>query len=112
VLLLICNLYFKDFKYVRYIEVCPNPDEKPIYRYSDNSNQNNLLARLGGNIEDSTSKGKIGYFEVGIDYRPMLRANNIFNSIMCVGVISFVVYIVLLIRFRFKLKKYLIDKHV
>ncbi|MGL5755526.1 MAG: permease prefix domain 1-containing protein [Paraclostridium sp.] len=100
----------KEFKYVRYFEITPDPDKKPVYSYSDNSNQTKSLAMRGDKIGVPNKNGKWGSYEVKLDYSPVLRVSSIFNGILYVGVISLVVYIVLLIRFRMKFKKQLIYK--
>ena len=100
----------KEFKYVRYFEIIPDPDKKPVYTYSDNSNKTESLAMRGGNIGLPDKNGKRGRYEVKLDYGPILRAGSVVNGISYVVVISLVVYIVLLVRFKIKFKKHLIYK--
>ncbi len=100
----------KEFKYVRYFKIIPDPDKKPVYTYSDNSNQTHSLAMRGDNIGVPNKDGKWGRYEVKLDYSPVLRVSSVFNGISYVGIISLVVYIVLLVRFKIKFKKHLIYK--
>jgi hypothetical protein len=100
----------KEFKYVRYFEIIPDPDKKPVYTYSDNSNKTESLAMRGRNIGLPNKDGKWGRYEVKLDYGPILRASSVVNAISYVAVISLVVYIVLLVRFKIKFKKHLIYK--
>lgn len=102
----------KDFKYVRYLEINPDPDKKPVYRYSDNSNQTESIAIRGENIGPRNKNGKSANFEVGIDYRPVLRTGSFLNGIFYVGIISLITYIVLLIRYKIKFRKKLIYREV
>lgn len=100
----------KDYKYVRYLEITTDPDKEPVYRYNDNSNQTQSIAIRGENIGVPDKNGKRGNFEVGIDYRSVLRTGNFFNGVFYVGVTSLITYIVLLIRYKIKFKKTLIYK--
>ncbi|MBO3446005.1 permease prefix domain 1-containing protein [Clostridium sp. CCUG 7971] len=100
----------KDFKYVRYLEITPDSDKKPVYRYNDNSNQTQSIAIRGTDIGSLNKNGKRGSFEVGIDYRPVLRIGNFSNGVFYVGIISLITYIVLLVRYKIKFKKTLIYK--
>ncbi|GIM30875.1 permease prefix domain 1-containing protein [Paraclostridium bifermentans] len=102
----------KDFKYVRYLEINPDPDKKPVYRYTDNSNQTESIAIRGEYIGSPNENGKSANFEVGIDYRPVLRIGSFFNGIFYVGIISLIAYIVLLIRYKIKFRKKLIYREV
>lgn len=100
----------KEFKYVRYFEIIPDPDKKPVYTYSDNSNQTHSLVMRGNNIGVPNKNGKWGRYEVRLDYSSLSRVSSVFNGVSYVGIISLVVYIVLLVRFKIKLKKHLIYK--
>ncbi len=100
----------KEFKYVRYFEIITDPDKKPVYSYSDNSNQSHYLVTRGDNIGVPNKNGKWGSYEVRLDYSSVSRVRSIFNGISYVAVISLVVYIVLLVRFKIKFKKHLIYK--
>lgn len=100
----------KEFKYVRYFEITPDPDKKPVYSYSDNSNQTKSLAMRGDNIGVPNKNGKWGSYEVKLDYRPVLRVGSFFNGVFYVGVLSLITYIVLLVRYKIKFKKTLIYK--
>lgn len=105
-------LKVKGFKYVRYLEINPDPDKKPVYRYTDNSNQTESIAIRGQDIGPRNKDGKSANFEVGIDYRPVLRIGNFFNGIFYVGIISLIAYIILLIRYKIKFRKRLIYREV
>lgn len=98
----------KDFKYVRYLEINPDPDKKPIYRYTDNLDQTESIAIRGEDIGPRNTNGKSANFEIGIDYRPVLRTVSFLTGIFYVGIISLITYIALLIRFKLRFRKKLI----
>lgn len=100
----------KEFKYVRSVNITLASDKKPIYRYSDNSNQTESIATRGVDIGIPDKNGKRAYLELGIDYRPVLRAGSFFDGVFYVGVLSLITYIVLLVRYKIKFKKTLIYK--
>ncbi|WP_052169042.1 permease prefix domain 1-containing protein [Paraclostridium dentum] len=102
----------KDFKYVRYLEINPDPDKKPIYRYTDNSNQTESIAIRGQDIGPRDKNGKAANFEIGVDYRPVLRTGSFLTGIFYVGIITLITYIVLLIRYKIKFRKKLIYREV
>jgi hypothetical protein len=97
----------KEFKHVRefniYLNAKPNNMGTPIYKYTDEKyKQNTYLARLSGNAMDMTSKGERASFEVGIDYRPIARSRDALIVTAFIGAICFLIYIVLLVRFKVK----------
>ncbi|MDK2584546.1 permease prefix domain 1-containing protein [Romboutsia sedimentorum] len=100
----------KEFKYVRSFDIIPDSDKKPVYSYSDDSNQTHSLVTRGNNIGLLNKNGEWGRYEVRLDYSPVSRVSSVFNGISYVGIISLVVYIVLLVRFKIKFKKHLIYK--
>ena len=102
----------KDFKYVRYLEINLDPDKKPIYRYTDNSNQTKSIAIRGEDIVPLDKNGKEANFEIGVDYRPVLRTNSFLIGVFYVGVITLITYIILLIRYKIKFRKKLIYREV
>ncbi|WGX77030.1 hypothetical protein QJS64_08575 [Paraclostridium bifermentans] len=102
----------KEFKLVRNLNIYINPGEKVVYRYSDKINQKDKLVTLGGNGKILNSKGERGGFEVYIDYTPVLTANMILGCSLCIGIASTIIYIALLIRFKFAFRKKLIYREV
>ncbi|CEO21995.1 permease prefix domain 1-containing protein [Paraclostridium sordellii] len=100
----------KEFKYVRFVKITLPSEKKPVYRYSDNSNQTKSMAMRGANIGIPDKNGRSAYLDLGIDYRPVLRAGSFFNGVFYVGVLSLITYIVLLVRYKIKFKKTLIYK--
>lgn len=100
----------KEFKYIRFVNITLPSEKKPIYRYSDDSNQTKSMAMRGANIGIPDKNGRSAYLDLGIDYRPVLRAGSFFNGVFYVGVLSLITYIVLLVRYKFKFKKTLIYK--
>lgn len=102
----------KEFKLVRNLNIYINPGEKVVYKYSDKINQKEKLVTLGGNGKILNAKGERGGFEVYIDYTPVLTANIIFGCSLCIGIASAIIYIALLIRFKFVFRKKLIYREV
>lgn len=100
----------KEFKYIRFVKITLPSEKKPIYRYSDDSNQTKSMAMRGANIGIPDKNGRSAYIDLGIDYRPVLRAGSFFNGVFYVGVLSLITYIVLLVRYKIKFKKTLIYK--
>ena len=100
----------KEFKYVRFVKITLPSEKKPVYRYSDDSNQTKSMAMRGANIGIPDKNGRSAYLDLGIDYRPVLRAGSFFNGVFYVGVLSLITYIVLLVRYKIKFKKTLIYK--
>lgn len=100
----------KEFKYIRFVKITLPSEKKPIYSYSDNSNQTKSMAMRGANIGIPDKNGRSAYIDLGIDYRPVLRAGSFFNGVFYVGVLSLITYIVLLVRYKIKFKKTLIYK--
>lgn len=100
----------KEFKYIRFANITLASEEKPIYRYSDNSNQTKSMAMRGVSLGIPDKNGRSAQLDLGIDYRPVLRAGSFFNGVFYVGVLSLIIYIVLLVRYKFKFKKTLIYK--
>ncbi|QYE98763.1 hypothetical protein [Paraclostridium sordellii] len=100
----------KEFKYVQYVKIISYPGEKIIYRYSDDSNKNKSIAIRGVGLSITDKNEKSAYLDLGIDYRPVLRAGSFYNGVYYVGVLSLITYIVLLVRYKIKFKKTLIYK--
>ncbi|MEG2786860.1 MAG: permease prefix domain 1-containing protein [Romboutsia sp.] len=100
----------KKFKYIRFVNITLPSDKKTIYRYSDNSNQTKSMAMRGAAVGIPDKNGRSAYLDLGIDYRPVLRAGSFFNGVFYVGVLSLITYIVLLVRYKIKFKKTLIYK--
>ncbi|CEP79691.1 hypothetical protein QJR30_04185 [Paraclostridium sordellii] len=100
----------KEFKYIRFVKITLPSEKKPIYSYSDNSNQTKSMAMRGANIGIPDKNGRSAYLDLGIDYRPVLRVGSFFNGVFYVGVLSLITYIVLLVRYKIKFKKTLIYK--
>ncbi|MDU6113116.1 MAG: permease prefix domain 1-containing protein [Paeniclostridium sordellii] len=100
----------KEFKYIRFVKITLPSEKKPIYRYSDDSNQTKSMAMRGANIGIPDKNGRSAYIDLGIDYRPVLRVGSFFNGVFYVGVLSLITYIVLLVRYKIKFKKTLIYK--
>ncbi|MEG2869570.1 MAG: permease prefix domain 1-containing protein [Terrisporobacter sp.] len=100
----------KKFKYIRFVNITLPSDKKTIYRYSDNSNQTKSMAMRGTAVGIPDKNGRSAYLDLGIDYRPVLRAGSFFNGVFYVGVLSLITYIVLLVRYKIKFKKTLIYK--
>lgn len=98
----------KEFKYVRYLEIYTTTDEKPIYRYADKNVKKEDLINLGGNTIGLTSEGERAGFGIGVDYNPILTSYIIFGCSFYIGIASFIIYIVLLIRFKLRFRKKLI----
>ncbi|RGX13773.1 permease prefix domain 1-containing protein [Paraclostridium sordellii] len=100
----------KEFKYIRFVKITLPSEKKPIYRYSDDSNQTKSMAMRGANIGIPDKNGRSAYIDLGIDYRPVLRVGSFYNGVFYVGVLSLITYIVLLVRYKIKFKKTLIYK--
>lgn len=100
----------KKFKYVRFVKITLPSEKKPIYSYSDNSNQTKSMVMRGVDIGIPDKNGRSAYLDLGIDYRPVLRVGSFFNGVFYVGVLSLITYIVLLVRYKIKFKKTLIYK--
>ncbi|MFR4161417.1 MAG: permease prefix domain 1-containing protein [Paraclostridium sordellii] len=100
----------KKFKYIRFVNITLPSEKKPIYRYSDDSNQTKSMAMRGVDIGIPDKNGSSAYLDLGIDYRPVLRVGSFFNGVFYVGVLSLITYIVLLVRYKIKFKKTLIYK--
>lgn len=100
----------KKFKYIRFVNITLPSEKKPIYRYSDDSNQTKSMAMRGINMGIPDKNGRSAQLDLGIDYRPILRAGSFFNGVFYVGVLSLITYIVLLVRYKIKFKKTLIYK--
>ena len=100
----------KKFKYVRFVKITLPSEKKPIYSYSDNSNQTKSMVMRGADIGIPDKNGRSAYLDLGIDYRPVLRVGSFFNGVFYVGVLSLITYIVLLVRYKIKFKKTLIYK--
>ncbi|MBS6024226.1 MAG: hypothetical protein KIB00_09075 [Paeniclostridium sordellii] len=100
----------KKFKYIRFVNITLASDKKPIYRYSDDSNQTKSMAMRGVNMGIPDKNGRSAQLDLGIDYRPILRVGSFYNGVFYVGVLSLITYIVLLVRYKIKFKKTLIYK--
>ncbi|CEP44724.1 permease prefix domain 1-containing protein [Paraclostridium sordellii] len=100
----------KEFKYIRFVKITLPSEKKPIYRYSDDSNQTKSMAMRGVDIGIPDKNGRSAYIDLGIDYRPVLRVGSFYNGVFYVGVLSLITYIVLLVRYKIKFKKTLIYK--
>lgn len=92
----------KQFKNVVNLRIFMNPAKdysgETLYEYSTEYNKNNWLFSVGGTANELTSKGDKAYFSVEIKHNPLVRDNDFFRNILVIGMISFCIEIILLLR--------------
>lgn len=102
----------KEFNDVRYLEIYTSGNEKVLYKHTDKNIKKEELINIGGNTMGLTSKGERGGFNVGIDYTLLSTIHIIFGCSFYIGIASAIIYIALLIKFKYAFRKKLIYREV
>ena len=92
----------KQFKNIVNLRIYINPAKDysgvTLYEYSTEYNKNNWLYTVGGPANELTSKGDEAYFKAEIKHNPLVRDNDFFRNVLVIGMISFCIEIILLLR--------------
>jgi hypothetical protein len=94
------KLLNQNYKNVLSLEIYTYDYKNTIYTYKNKSNTDTISTNLNGDI---LTKHKISRanFGVNIDYKPVIIGNTALKYSILIGVISFIIYIILLLKSRF-----------
>lgn len=94
------ELLNQNYKNVLSLEIYTNNYEKTIYTYKNKSNTDIISTNISGYILTKHKKSSANFY-VGIDYKPVIIGNTVSKYIILIGGISFITYIILLLKSKF-----------
>ena len=91
----------QNYNNILSLDIYTNDLKNPVYTYTNKSNINTITTNISGDILTKTKKSK-AHFEVDIDYKPVIVGNIILKYIRLGGVIALIIYVVLLLKYKFR----------